>query len=167
MATIEAVTDVLDFLVRNKPGAPKMDVDEFEKTAQAWYVTLEPLCDEVVMQAAVVLAREKGDYLPSSGTLYNYCLDLMDDQPSADDAWALVDRYRHHASLGVNNPVKLPDRAMAALRAMGGNCGMWLEDDIAFRRREFLEAYGNLRARWKRESALALPAGEGRRLLGG
>jgi len=123
MATIQCVTEILDLFARSKPGA---NIRDFEKVAQAWYLVLEPLADEDVMDAALRLARTGGDFLPSAGAVYEAVLDDLDREPDAAAAWALVVRKSR------GNRVELPPRAKAALGAMGGNPGEWDPKDLAF-----------------------------------
>jgi hypothetical protein len=163
MATLEIVTEIFDLLVRSKPAAR---VDDVPRTIQAWAFFLQDLPDAELWQAAVILGRTPGAFLPDVGTLADLALDLVDDQPPAEDAWALVVRYARYASQP-ENPVTLTERAANVLDTMG-NCGDWTVDDLPFRKREFMDLYDKQRARWKRERALALPAGDvGGRLLSG
>ena len=152
MATLECVTDALDLLMRCNPqGASK--ITDFEKTAQAWWLILEPLPDEVVQEAAVHLARRGSQYgFFQVGDVYDRAADLVDPEPSVEEAWALVVKHSRNASLGDNNPVKLEGRTASALAAIGGDLG-WLVDEMPFRKKEFVEQYGKMKAEWKSAGA--------------
>ncbi len=160
MATLEVVERAMELLARSKPGTDLATV-----SVEVYALVLEPVPDDVLLQAAVVLARSPGAFLPDAGTLYETSMDLTDQEPPAEDAWLLVLKHSRNASLGRDNPVQLPVRAARALRRIGGDEG-WKEDEFPFRRKEFLEVYGTLRARERREAALALPEGDARKLIG-
>ena len=153
MATIECVTEVLDLFARSKPGT---NIKDFEKVAQAWYLVLEPLADEWVMGAAVRLARQGGDFLPSAGAVYEAALDDLDPEPNAAEAWATVEKHAR------GKDVSLSNRMLAALGAMPSSPGDWQEDELAFRRRDFLTEFARQRNKWRREARagrLALSGG--------
>jgi hypothetical protein len=156
MATRDTVKRVMTLLAETRPGTDlaKIGLD-------AYVLVLEQVPDDKLTEAAVLLAREPGDFLPSAGTLFDRALDLMDQEPPAEDAWALVERKAR------GKAVDLPERAAAVLANLG-NWQDWTVDDLPFRKREFMDLYDKQRARWKRERALALPAGDvGGRLLSG
>jgi len=161
MASEECVVNILDLFTRSKFGTR---INDFQQTVEAWMLVLHPLDDGVVMEAAVTLARNDSDFVPSAGAVFQAALDLLDTEPGGDEAWTQVLKYSKSASLRENNPVKISGRVAEALRLMGGNCGDWLVDDLPFRRREFLDVYGRLEKTW-RDQVAALPAPEGRRML--
>ena len=161
MASEECVVNILDLFTRSKFGTR---INDFQQTVEAWMLVLHPLDDGVVMEAAVTLARNDSDFVPSAGAVFQAALDLLDTEPGGDEAWTQVLKYSKSASLRANNPVKISARVAEALRLMGGNCGDWLVDDLPFRRREFLDVYGRLEKTW-RDQVAALPAPEGRRML--
>jgi len=164
MASKECVMNVLDLFVRSKPGARLHDADN---VVVAWCLILEPIPDGVVMEAAVMLARDQGDFLPSAGSVFQTALGLLDTEPSAEEAWEHVLQYSKTASRPPeDNPVKLTERESRSLELIGGNCGQWLIKDHPFRRKEFIEAYGGLAKRWRDGVALGqLPAGDDRKRL--
>ena len=161
MASEECVVNILDLFTRSKFGTR---INDFQQTVEAWMLVLHPLDDGVVMEAAVTLARNDSDFVPSAGAVFQAALDLLDTEPGGDEAWTQVLKYSKSASLRENNPVKISARVAEALRLMGGNCGDWLVDDLPFRRWEFLDVYGRLEKTW-RDQVAALPAPEGRRML--
>jgi hypothetical protein len=109
------------------------------------------------------------------GTLLHAALDLLDPEPDAAEAWALVEAYIQNPSgqtaevveyvvegqvVAAQRPKQLPDRAMKALATLGQNPGNWDPKDLAFRRREFEAEYAKQGQRWRREAQagrLALP----------
>ena len=158
MASENCVINILDLFTRSKFGTK---IQDFQQTVEAWMLVLEPLGDDVVMKAAVALARNDSDFVPSAGAVYQGALSLLDEEPSADEAWEHVAQYSKSASLPPeHNPVKLTDRERKALELMGGNCGMWLVDEMHFRRREFIEIYQRQEQRWRDKAAMALPGGQ-------
>jgi len=166
MATLECVVNVLDLLVRSKPGAKLGKTDEdAEAVVQAWCLVLEPLVDKDVLSAAVKLARSDSDFLPSAGAVFQAVLDARDQEPDAGTAWMMVEK--HARSGGVT---ALPGRVKAVLAAMGGNPGGWLEEERAFRRKEFDALYADAGKRWREavvSGRLALPEPNERRLTDG
>ena len=165
MASENCVVQILKLFSRTKPGTR---IDEFSETVEAWVLVLHPLDDDVVTQAAVTLSRQDGDFMPSTGAVFQGALDLMDNEPAADEAWNSVREYSRYANrIGMDNPVKLTDRTSKALDLIGGNCGNWLDKDIPFHRREFIEIYDSLEKQWRNEAALSLPAGNRRLLTNG
>jgi len=153
MAMIEMVKKILTLLSQTKPGTDLSTVN-----IEAYHLVLAPVPDEVLEQASLILARQPGAFLPSAGDLYDASLDLLDESPDVADAWALVLRRARGAD------VDLPARAAKAVARIGGTTG-WLEKDISYRRREFMEAYGEAGREWRERMALpgvtfkALPEG--------
>ena len=150
MASRQCIVNILDLFVRSKPGAR---LDDPDKVVEAWALVLDPLPDDVVKAAAVNLARRDGDFMPSAGAVYQGALSLMDDEPSADDAWMQVLEHAKRATLGNDNPVKLEGRTERALELIGGDVG-WNLDEIQFRRREFVQVYDSLEKQWRNQAAL-------------
>ena len=160
MASRETVEKVYALLGTTRPGADLTKID-----IEACAMVLEPIPDSALLEAAVIVSRQEGDFLPSAGTLFQTALGLLDTELPADEAWTLVLKHSQSASLGANNPVKLPERAGRALELIGGDVG-WSLDEIPFRRKEFIEVYGGLAKRWRDGVALGqLPAGTERREL--
>ena len=156
MADFAVVTEMLDLLLQTKPGTMLPD-----NTVEAYTLVLEPIPNEELMQAAILLSRKPGAFIPDAGTIYQAALDLLDTEPSADEAWEHVLQYSKAASLpDASNPTKLTEREKRALDLMGGNCGMWLVDEMHFRRREFIEIYQGQERKWRDDAAMALPGGQ-------
>ena len=163
MASEDCVINILDLFTRSKFGTK---IQDFQQTVEAWMLVLQPLPDDVVMQAAVTLARQDSDFVPSAGAVYQGALGLMDTEPPADEAWEHVLQYSRAASLpDADNPTKLTAREKRTLDLMGGNCGQWLVKDYPFRRREFIEIYNGQEKRWRDQAAL--PGGQNILLIGG
>ena len=156
MADFAVVTEALNLLLQTKPGTMLPD-----NTVEAYTLVLEPIPNETLMQAAVLLTRVPGAFMPDAGTIFQAALDLMDTEPPADEAWEHVLKYSSAASLSdADNPTKLTAREKRALQLMGGNCGDWLVKDFPFRRREFIEIYQRQEQRWRDDAAMALPGGQ-------
>lgn len=159
MASENCVINILDLFTRTKFGTK---IADFQQTVEAWCLVLEPLSDDVVMQAAVALARNGSDFVPSAGAVYQAALDLLDTEPDVDEAWTHIVQYSKNASRPPeHNPVKLTEREAKALAAIGG-CAGWLETDLPFRRKDFIEAYGRQERQWRTEATRALPSGNRR-----
>ena len=158
MASENCVINILGLFTRSKFGTK---IQDFQQTVEAWMLVLDPLPDDVVMKAAVTLARNDSDFVPSAGAVYQGALSLMDTEPPADEAWEHVLQYSKAASLpDADNPTKLTAREKRSLQLMGGNCGDWLVKDFPFRRREFIEIYQRQEQRWRDDAAMALPGGQ-------
>jgi len=168
MASIECVANVLDLLVRSAPGF--QGIEDFEKTVKAWVAILEPIPDDLLGKVVVLMGREGWEYqaFPKAGDLYQMALNLVDPEPLAEEAWLTIKQHSRYANTRSDNdnPVKLGGRTAEALRLMGGDRG-WLEDELPFRRKEFLDVYAGLRKRQRQQAALALPEGNGKGLLTG
>lgn len=163
MASEDCVVNILDLFTRSKFGTK---IQDFQQTVEAWMLVLEPLSDDVVMRAAVGLARNGSDFVPSAGAVYQGALDLLDDEPTADEAWTHVLQYSKAASRpDADNPTKLTAREKKALDLMGGNCGMWQIDEYQFRRKEFIEVYNRQEKQWRAQATL--PGGQTWNLLTG
>ena len=162
MADFAVVTEVLNMLLQTKPGTALPD-----NTVEAYTMVLEPIPNDTLMEAAVVLARKPGAFIPDAGTIFQAALDLMDTEPSADEAWQHILQYSKAASLPDEyNKTKLTDRERRSLDLMGGNCGRWLIKDHPFRRREFIEIYNGQGQRWRDDVALLGQVPERKRLTG-
>ena len=162
MATKEAVTRALAFLARTKPGTDlaAVGVDEY-------VAVLRPVPDELLLDAAVLCAREPGAFLPDAGTLYTRALDLADDNPAPVEAWAMAVKA---ASTGRKDSLDgLPEVVARALVAVGF-------DDVAYgdqaqqpsNRARFLEAYKELAYRERtrvRAAGLELAAPSGMKMI--
>ena len=165
MASEQCVVNILDLFTRSKFGTK---IQDFQQTVEAWMLVLEPLGDDVVMKAAVTLARNDSDFVPSAGAVYQGALSLLDTEPSADEAWEHIVQYSKAASRPPeDNPTKLTEREKRALDLMGGNCGDWLVKDYPFRRREFVEIYNAQERKWRDNAAMALPGGQAWKQLTG
>ena len=160
MADFSVVNEVLGMLLSTKPGST---LPEDAPEGYTW--VMEPIPNKVFMEAAAIAARTSGAFIPDAGTIFETALGLLDTELPADEAWALVLKHAQSASLGANNPVKLPERTARALELIGGDVG-WSLDEIPFRRKEFIEIYGKLARRWRDGVALGqLPAGDDRKRL--
>ena len=148
MASQGAVEKAYALLGTTRPGADLEKID-----IGACTMVLDPIPDEVLLQAAVIASRKEGDFLPSAGTLFQTSLSIMDTELSADEAWTQVLKHSKKATLGNNNPVKLPDRAARALDLIGGDVG-WNLDELPYRRKEFLTVYERLAQDWRDRAAL-------------
>ena len=165
MASENCVINILDLFTRSKFGTK---IQDFQQTVEAWMLVLEPLGDDVVMRAAVTLARNDSDFVPSAGAVYQEALSLLDTEPGADEAWEHIVQYSKADSLpDADNPTKLTDREKRSLELMGGNCGDWLVKDYPFRRREFVEIYNAQERKWRDNAAMALPGGQAWKQLTG
>ena len=162
MAARETVEKAYALLGSTRPGADLTKLD-----VEACTMVLDPIPDDAVLKAAIMLSRKEGDFLPSAGTLFQTALDLLDSEPPADEAWTLVRQHASHASLSTTNPVHLPERIATALENIGGDIG-WTLDEIPYRRREFIAAYERLGKQWRTSIALGnvpcLPGAEQKRL---
>lgn len=162
MANFAVVTEALDLLLSTKPGSTLPD-----NAVEGYYWALEPIPDEVIIEAAAVAARTSGAFIPDAGTIYEAALDIMDTELPTDEAWELVLKHSKSASLGANNPVKLPERTARALDLIGGDVG-WSMDELQYRRREFIEVYQRQSKQWRNDVSLGnLPAGNRRLLTNG
>ena len=151
MASEQCVVNILDLFTRSKFGTK---IQDFQQTVEAWMLVLEPLGDDVVMRAAVTLARNDSDFVPSAGAVYQGALSLLDTEPDVDLAWQAVLEVARGRS-----GIDLGDRAERALAAIGG-CGGWLEDELHFRRKDFIEAWNRQERKWRDNAAMALPGGQ-------
>ena len=150
MASEECITNILDLYARTKLGTK---IEDFNKMVEAWRIHMEPLDDKVVTEAAIIVGRnDTSNFIPSPGAVYQAALDLMDNEPSANEVWDDILR----AARG-HKDITLSERAARALKAIGGYSG-WKEDDLPYRRREFIEAYQRLEQKWRSDMA-ALPGG--------
>ena len=163
MADFAVVTEALNLLLQTKPGTTLPD-----NTVEAYALVLEPIPNETLMQVAVMLTRKPGAFMPDAGTIFQAALDLIDEEPDADEAWEHIVQYSKAASRPPeDNPTKLTDRERRALDLMGGNCGDWLVKDYPFRRREFVEIYNAQERKWRDNAAMALPGGQAWKQLTG
>ena len=158
MADFAVVTEILNLLIQTKPGSTLP-----ENAVEGYTWVLEPIPNEVFMEAAAIAARSSGAFIPDAGTIFQTALGLLDTELPADEAWTLVLKHSQSASLGANNPVKLPERAGRALELIGGDVG-WSLDEIPFRRKEFVEVYGKLEKRWRDDVAILGQVPERKRL---
>ena len=159
MASEQCVVNILDMYARTKFGSK---IPDFQQTVEAWMLHLEPLDDETTTRAAIIVGRnDTSNFIPSPGAVYQEALSLLNTEPPADEAWEHVLQYSKAASLpDADNPTKLTAREKRSLQLMGGNCGMWLVDEMHFRRREFIEIYQRQGQQWRDDAARALPAGQ-------
>ena len=150
MASEECITNILDLYARTKLGTK---IEDFNKMVEAWRIHMEPLDDKVVTEAAIIVGRnDTSNFIPSPGAVYQAALGLMDNEPDADMIWrAVLERARGRKDIELGN------RGEQALAAIGG-CGGWKEDDLPYRRREFIATYEKLEKRWRDDMA-ALPGG--------
>ena len=149
MATVETVGQVLDLLITTRPGSRVQNSDRLVK---AYAVILEPVSDRVLWQAAMIAARQKGEFLPSAGTLFELALDLMDSAPTAEEAWPQVLKVAQ----GSADLDSLPRRAQRVVERIGGIEG-WTEEEIGFKRAAFIKAYEAERRRERRAISMRTP----------
>lgn len=151
MADRTTVEEVMAFLRDNKPAEwdrfKGMSADEYDRIITNWARTLEPVPDTVLLQVAVIAARQPGAYMPPPGALYDAALDLLDNAPDVADAWALVEKQAR------GSRAELPDRVSKAVARMGGTGG-WKEDEMGIKRAQFSKEYDRVRSEWKRQAAL-------------
>ena len=124
---------------------------------ESYALALEPVPDAALEQAMVTLMRTEGAFIPDAGTMFGAALDLLDPEPGAAEAWVAVEKHARGKNVNLSN------RMLAALDAMGGNPGDWQEDELPFRRREFMTEFEKQRARWRsaaQAGRLALPKGK-------
>ena len=151
MARTEVVEEVIALLRDSKPAEwgkfRAMDGEDYERILANWTRVLAPVADAVLLQVAVIAARKGGAFLPSPGDLYELALDLLDDAPDPDEAWAVALEYARTPYI-YKPEFKLPERVRLALKGMG-DPGQWEVAKYGFRRSQFRESYERETERWR------------------
>jgi len=159
MASMRTVDEVLNLLIRSKPGMDRT-MDGFQETVAAWHMVLEPIPDEAAWHAAVLLARGSEAFV-NAGQVFQAALDLLDKEPSAEDAWRYMEIWARDPS-AFNFGKELPRRIVRASLPLPRK-SEWKEEDLPHLRRAFEAEYERLSQEWRRAAAM----GEGRLLADG
>lgn len=162
MASNKAVAQILNVLADSRPGSRLPDDDRLDRMIEAYALVLKPVPDDLLKRAAVLAARQPGDFLPSAGTLYDLALDLADDAPDSGEAWGqawtLICRGEMPAldvDLSVPRaPLVVHPRVRTAVQALGGVGALQELDKKGLHRHQFEQAYKSLREEWKRKTAM-------------
>lgn len=152
MSNMEVIEEVLALLRDTKPASwshfDAMNDDDMARKVANWHRVLSPIPQEQLIRAAVLFSRTGGPHLPSPSELFQKALELMDEEPPAEDAWALVlKRIR-------GQDVELPPRAEKVLVQMGGVSNLQKVDEEKWHRKAFLESYTARTVRARETAAL-------------
>jgi len=151
MATIETVEEVIALLRDSKPAEwdkfRSMDREDYDRILTNWTRVLAPVADAVLLQVAVIAARKGGAFLPSPGDLYEIALDLLDNSPDIDEAWAIALKYAQTPYM-YKPEFDLPGRVRVALKGMG-DPGQWEVAKYGYLRTQFQESYKRETERWR------------------
>jgi len=157
MASMRTVDEVLNLLIRSKPGVDRT-MDGFQETVAAWHMVLEPIPDEVALRAAVLLARSP-DAFVNAGQVFDAALGLLDKEGSAEDAWKVVRSKAGGCSVPLRGRTALAVQVLPSLEDRDA----WSVDALPHLRRAFEAEYKRLEQEWRRAAAM----GEGRLLTDG
>jgi len=144
MATKRKIRETVVVIAGSKPGTSLEDV-----RMESYVLALEPVPDEVLDRLATFFVRQAGDFMPSAGTIYQKALDLMDPEPSADEAWVAVSRHVK----GLSGPPLTP-RAARALAALGGKAALGEAGKDSMYRAMFVKAWESETRRDRERAAL-------------
>lgn len=164
MASANAILKVINLLADSRPGTKLPTGEQIEDMLIAYSAILEPVPDDLLLKAAIVLARNPSQYqgsrpLPSAGELYSMALELADNAPTVDEAWKQALWLAAHPPYpGLDHDLTIkPDnrqvhpRVRATLEAIGG---MQKVDELGILRHQFEEQYCRLKTEWVAKAAL-------------
>lgn len=117
------------------------------ETVDAYQSAWEPIPDKTLAEAAVQVSRSDREFFPPPGVVYQAALDLMDDSPNPEDAWAVALQYAKTPYF-LKPGFELPERVRKVLRGMG-DPGQWEEAKYGMYRSQFQDAYRQETARWR------------------
>jgi hypothetical protein len=147
------VCGVLALLSEVYPG--RIGSGQLEQTAAVWTAVLADAEGKQVLASAVAWMRDAKPHPPTPGEL----LDLLTviDRDTPEEAWGLVRQEIQRA--GHTRQPKLPDLALRAITAVGGDWGMMcrslLTSEMTSLRARFLDAYKGMEVRSTKRLALA------------
>jgi hypothetical protein len=150
MASEKAILDVLDLFA----SVPALHGQPLKpRTPEAYRAALEPVSDDLLKQAAVLVLRREESYFPTPGKLFQAALELVDDQPGAVEAWGMLIRSIPYFE---NLTVRIR-RTVMALGGFQAISEMPSGGDASTRAR-FIQAYEDA-TRKERLAVLMLPPG--------